>query len=273
MAPLAAAQDRANTVGDTTVGAQRIPIHQPEFAPARSQWTFGTEACDFRPYDSGDPTTFGTGRTVGTSNKWEAWQPFRLDADWEICTIGLDGWYVTGSPRTFNASIYPADPNNPDLPDINSPIGGGDMPLETNGSMLHWVDLDVDNFCLENGVRYFMGARALAGADHWSAIYMVPGGGENSWSIRNGDYTTRFTANPLAMRMFGTPGCGGCVPCDMNCDEDINALDIEFFIDLLFNGTDPCCGNRGDIGSSGDVNLDGSIDAADIEGFINCLFP
>ena len=66
---------------------------------------------------------------------------------------------------------------------------------------------------------------------------------------------------------------GGCEPCDMNCDTDINALDIEFFIDLLFNGTDPCCGDRGDIGSSGDINLDGSIDAADIEGFINCLFP
>ena len=42
------------------------------------------------------------------------------------------------------------------------------------------------------------------------------------------------------------------------------------FSDVL---RDPCCGDRGDIGSSGDVNLDGSIDAEDIEGFINCLFP
>ncbi|MCH7872979.1 MAG: S8 family serine peptidase [Planctomycetes bacterium] len=67
--------------------------------------------------------------------------------------------------------------------------------------------------------------------------------------------------------------CGSCEPCDMNCDGAIDALDIEFFIDLLFNGTDPCCGNRGEVGSTGDVNLDGSIDAADIEGFINCLFP
>ena len=69
--------------------------------------------------------------------------------------------------------------------------------------------------------------------------------------------------------------CDGpvCVPCDMNCDLAINALDIEPFIGLLFNGDDPCCGNRGDIGSTGDVNLDGSIDALDIEGFINCLFP
>ncbi len=59
----------------------------------------------------------------------------------------------------------------------------------------------------------------------------------------------------------------GCEPCDMNCDGDINALDIEDFIDLLFNGATPCntC--------TGDTNDDGNIDALDIEGFINCLFP
>ena len=60
---------------------------------------------------------------------------------------------------------------------------------------------------------------------------------------------------------------GACDPCDMNCDGDINALDIEDFIDLLFNGAKPCntC--------TGDTNADGSIDALDIEGFLNLLFP
>ena len=58
-----------------------------------------------------------------------------------------------------------------------------------------------------------------------------------------------------------------CDPCDMNCDGTVDALDIEFFIDLLFNGATPCdpC--------TGDTNGDGSINAEDIEGFINCLFP
>ena len=64
-----------------------------------------------------------------------------------------------------------------------------------------------------------------------------------------------------------------CVPCDMNCDTAIDALDIEFFIELLFNNAVPCCGERGVPGSAGDVNGDGNIDALDIEGFINCLFP
>ncbi len=58
-----------------------------------------------------------------------------------------------------------------------------------------------------------------------------------------------------------------CDPCDMNCDGTVDAKDIEFFIDILFNGATPC-------GScTGDTNGDGFIDAEDIEGFINCLFP
>ncbi len=57
-----------------------------------------------------------------------------------------------------------------------------------------------------------------------------------------------------------------CDPCDMNCDGDINALDIEPFLDLLFGGGDPCAA------CSGDVNGDGSIDALDIEPFLDCLF-
>jgi hypothetical protein len=53
----------------------------------------------------------------------------------------------------------------------------------------------------------------------------------------------------------------------MNCDGTVDASDIEFFIDILFNGATPCdpC--------TGDTNGDGVIDAGDIEGFIECLFP
>ena len=68
------------------------------------------------------------------------------------------------------------------------------------------------------------------------------------WAIRGGD----------------SPPCD---PCDMNCDGDINALDIEPFLDLLFGGGDPCAA------CSGDVNGDGGINALDIEPFLECLFP
>jgi hypothetical protein len=59
-----------------------------------------------------------------------------------------------------------------------------------------------------------------------------------------------------------------CQPCDMNCDGDVNAFDIEPFLDLLFGpNPDPCdtC--------TGDANGDGTVDAFDVEPFLNCLFP
>ena len=80
---------------------------------------------------------------------------------------------------------------------------------------------------------------------------------------------------PLALLAFlgsraNVPGVGAC---DADCDGVVNASDIEFFMGLLFDNTDPCCGVRGEVGSTGDVNGDGSVNALDIEGFINCLFP
>lgn len=69
---------------------------------------------------------------------------------------------------------------------------------------------------------------------------------------------------------FGVDGLlafDSCDPCDMNCDGQVNAFDIEAFLGLLFDGELPCgpC--------SGDVNTDGVIDAFDIEPFLACLFP
>ena len=40
---------------------------------------------------------------------------------------------------------------------------------------------------------------------------------------------------------------GACDPCDMNCDGDINAFDIEPFLDLLFGGGVPCDTCTGDV--------------------------
>ncbi len=71
-------------------------------------------------------------------------------------------------------------------------------------------------------------------------------------------------------------GVVDCVPCNTDCDPDgnINAFDIEPFLDLIFDqDLEPCCGTRGDIGGTGDTNGDGLINSFDIEGFLDCLFP
>ena len=55
--------------------------------------------------------------------------------------------------------------------------------------------------------------------------------------------------------------------CDVNCDGEFDAFDVEPFLDALFTNVRRCelC--------AGDVNGDGEVDASDIEGFLNCLFP
>ena len=80
---------------------------------------------------------------------------------------------------------------------------------------------------------------------------------------------TTVTAAFTAEAVYGAT----CNACDMDCSGDVDAFDIEPFLDLLFKGTDPCCGERGQSGSTGDTDGDGDIDAFDIEPFLDCLFP
>ena len=93
----------------------------------------------------------------------------------------------------------------------------------------------------------------------------------NSGWVIIGDETTNFTTKRFDTRE--NPNSASrpvltvrfCDPCDMNCDGDVNAVDIERFLGLLFGGEVPCdtC--------TGDANGDGVIDAFDIEPFVSCL--
>ena len=119
-------------------------------------------------------------------------------------------------------------------------------------------------------------ATSAAAQDFSINWYTVDGGGE--MFTTGGSFELSGTiGQPDAGVMTGGdfelvggfwPGATGgtCDACDMNCDGDVNALDIEPFLDLLFGGGRPCetC--------TGDVNGDGSIDALDIEPFLDCLF-
>ena len=122
-------------------------------------------------------------------------------------------------------------------------------------------------------------APALLAQDFDISWYTIDGGGEMFTS--GGDFELSGTiGQPDAGAMTGGEfelvggfwAIGGgdnppCDPCDMNCDGDINAFDIEPFLDLLFGGADPCAP------CTGDANSDGNVDAFDIEPFLECLFP
>ena len=86
-----------------------------------------------------------------------------------------------------------------------------------------------------------------------------------------------FCSRPERLSFFGyrdvllddvSVGVPGDNPCDMNCDGEISAFDIEPFLGLLFDpNAEPCAPG------TGDVNGDGTVDAFDIEPFLECLFP
>ncbi len=67
--------------------------------------------------------------------------------------------------------------------------------------------------------------------------------------------------------------CAASEPGDLNCDGQINALDIEPFLVALFDPKEyPVRYPECDINLA-DINGDGSIDALDIEPFLDLLFP
>jgi len=168
------------------------------------------QGCNATFYDSGNAFSFGTGRTVGTTSGWEVYQPFMLTSDYDLCAIATDGWYVTGSPRTFRGSIFP---DNAGTPDINTELTGGDFSLPTDAQNPHFVRVDVTPVCLQANTLYYFGARATG--DHHSAIFFdtVNGGSlMQSFSIQGGNFNQRFAAPEICLKLYGVQGCGGGGP-------------------------------------------------------------
>ena len=189
--------------------------------------------------------------------------------------IALPRWTSTNAPLTWAADYVRFDAAGAQILDVVPVPGFSGLPIDT------WFRWETSvNFASNRITEIVLTEIETGGAVSYEPTdwYLEGGSGGGRPSPTGFRFTTRGVThgNTIAWDNLSIEHVrGGCTcdPCDMNCNGDINTVDIEFFIDLLFNGTDPCCGNRGDIGSSGDVNLDGMINAEDIEGFIACLFP
>lgn len=170
-------------------------------------------ACDQFVYDSGDSPVWNTGRTVGmpSGDRWEVYQPVVFNDDVTVCGIDVDGWYVTGVPDTFEVGIYPDDGSG--NPDLGNRLTFGDIKLGVSG-MVNWKSVDVDPVCLTAGETYYIGT--MSAGNHWSAIYRDCPNGLPSFSVKNGDFSSKFGSTTTAMRLRGTSGCGSCLDLTVN---------------------------------------------------------
>ena len=104
----------------------------------------------------------------------------------------------------------------------------------------------------------------------WFFLFTDDSGDAASAYVSSVHFTDRaLTGAEIAT--LGEPDADGimnspCDPCDMNCDGQVDAFDIEPFLGLLFGGGVPCDA------CTGDADGDGSVDAFDIEPFLECLF-
>jgi hypothetical protein len=198
---------------------------------------------------------------------------------------------------TFASAFNTATGNGAVTTDVNAEIWNG-LPFNAGTMVAQSVPgLGVDNTGGANGqgnISTDFGGECLPTGDYWYSIQIVrdfgtggqafvfglqpmvgaqdvqynPGLGfglcNGVWCDVQDTAGVKFDVN---FTLTGKPGtCGGCAfdPCDTNCDNVVDAFDIEPFISVLLGnpGCSPC---------AADVNGDMVVDAFDIEPFIACL--
>ncbi len=85
-----------------------------------------------------------------------------------------------------------------------------------------------------------------------------------AWSVARTDSGDIYAQPIDGAGMLGEPTIC-CEPCDVNCDGNVDAFDIEAFLGVLLGSANPCSN------CAADANGDGFVDAFDVEPFIECL--
>ena len=182
-----------------------------------------------------------------------------FDYEFRLKLTNLDGSWVPGQGwRWLIFGDQESQPTNL-LNFIGDP---GDLPIgpwtryQTSGGFHNGPTLGpVLDYWIPTGVGETL---------RWSGTSTVDlPNGELLWSTIAGTLGGAIPANFTPAFRHG----GGCDPCDMDCDGDVDAFDIEPFLGILFGGDEPC------LPCTGDADGDGDVDAFDIEPFLECLFP
>ncbi len=281
---------QANLTGDVFGGFSVSPTGlnlEGDYALSFEVWSNYNGPLEFGGSGSTNLSTYGI-LSSGTSSNY----PGAADGVW-FATTGDGGssadWriYSPDAPASYgNGHPFYTDPTRNHTGATYQVFGGHQAPAAqlalfpqqtgttrfgTAGFTWHEVVVDKSG----DIVTWTMDGTLLATVD---ITGLTLGGGNILFG--HSDINTTCSLDPNATPLLFTlidnivvSSVSPCDPCDMDCSGEINAFDIEPFLDLLFGGGEPCCGTRGVPPFTGDVNGDGVIDAFDIEPFMDCLFP
>ncbi len=280
-------------------------IEQSETPPGN--WVFGTTsgdpfADDFENYNLGEIC-----RQAGPPGGWQRWGGDSLCGDvsteqassgfQSLKIIGATGWIgddtvhqhnIVGGVWTYSVmtfvpmdatgsacfqllAAYPPEAYNCATQiriDADTDVVESEWGTSMNTPLIRgrWVELRVGIDMPNDTQDYYYDGVLFDGGSSWRYRVASP----NGPTLRAVDLYANEPPNGISGMYWDDISLEPelpCDPCDMNCDGEVNAFDIEPFLDLLFGPGPPCntC--------TGDVNGDGVIDAFDIEPFLECLFP
>ena len=228
------------------------PGHDPTWFPVYQSALNNNEDAMFW-FRKDRPGNCEFGAAMGDDGSYDFTEGWLCREEWKRIVIAVKGDEPTGTTITKYAIAVNGAVQGPVLQDE----GAGEL---VDGKRSLWT-------------------REAVGVDHllfftndWDDPFYTARGFVSSIQVRN------YTMSTAEVEQLGGPRAAGipidvdcrpseCDPCDMDCDGDVDAFDIEPFLALLFNGGVPCdtC--------TGDTDGDGDIDAFDIEPFLSCLFP
>lgn len=194
---------------------------------------------------------------------------FFVTADTEITTVEWFGLYaISNTPAVddFVIRIY-ADTDGPSGSPIATFNVGNDVNRNNTGvtfmflldvfqysadisfaaaaNTTYWLSIDAQSFA-DNNDTWFWGTNSLAGNTHTSSDI------GNTW--------TPF-GQTTSMVLSGVETMNN-IPGDINCDGEVNLLDVQPFVDLI---------STGGFLDKADLNKDGAVDLLDVDPFVALL--
>lgn len=151
--------------------------------------------------------------TIYGSSQWRA-QTFTASSAYTISKVAIKA-YKTGNPGTITASIRATSSNLPTGSDLSA-TGTYNGNLLTTSTSGEWIELDIGDYALTNGVQYAIVVRASSGDASNTVKWLV----DTSGTFSGGTYVTGTSSGSwvkndsfdFLFNVYGLSDTGGITP-------------------------------------------------------------